>query len=46
MTLTAATQKQCLTKLNYYFKRAKSNLDHSQAQKNIHDYTADCDGGI
>jgi hypothetical protein len=46
MTLTAATQKQCLTKRNYYFKSAKSNLDHSQAQKNIHDYTADCDGGI
>jgi len=31
MTLTGATKKQCLTKLNYYFIRAKSNLDHSHS---------------
>jgi hypothetical protein len=46
MTLTAATQKQCLTELNYYFIVQKATWIVSTAQKNLHDYTVDCDTGI
>jgi hypothetical protein len=46
MTLTAATQKQCLTKLNYYFIVQKATWIIPTAQKNLHDYTTDCDTGI